>query len=346
MGKNKLNYAAAGVDIAAGDAAVEKIKELAKGTFNKSVLCGIGQFGAFFKPELTGYQNPVLISSADGVGTKLKIAFMTGCHNTVGEDLVNHCVNDILVHGARPLFFLDYIATGKLSPDIIAEMVEGLARGCKNAGIALIGGETAEMPDFYQPGEYDVAGFIVGVVDQDKIINGSNIEPGDTVIGLASTGLHTNGYSLARKIVFDIAGMKHDDKIAGLDKTAGEALLTIHKSYKNSIFKILEKQKVKGMAHITGGGIPGNLVRILPDNCRAEINKGSWPVLPIFEYLQKAGDVAEEDMYPAFNMGIGYIIVVSEQLASGVVQDLNGLGEKAYIIGRITSGDKKVVLKG
>jgi phosphoribosylformylglycinamidine cyclo-ligase len=346
MGKNKLNYTAAGVDIAAGDAAVEKIKELAKGTFNESVLCGIGQFGAFFKPELKGYKNPVFISSADGVGTKLKVAFATGKHDTVGEDLVNHCVNDILVHGARPLFFLDYIATGKLNPDIIAEMVKGLARGCKNAGMALIGGETAEMPDFYQPGEYDVAGFIVGIVDQDKIINGSNIEAGDCVIGLSSTGLHTNGYSLARKIVFEVAGLKHNDKIPELGQTAGEALLTVHKSYKNPVFGLLEKYPVKGMAHITGGGIPGNLVRILPDNCRAEIDKGSWPILPIFEFLQKAGDVSEDDMYPAFNMGIGLTIVVSEQLADRVVQDLNGRGEKAYRIGRITSGDRKVVLKG
>ncbi len=346
MDKNKLDYASAGVDIAAGEAAVERIKELAKSTFNKSVLSGIGQFGAFFKPDFGGFKNPVFISSADGVGTKLKIAFMSGRNNTVGEDLVNHCVDDILVHGARPLFFLDYIATGKLNPEIIAELVEGLARGCKNTGTALIGGETAEMPDFYQPGEYDVAGFIVGIVDQEKIINGSNIEAGDAVIGLASTGLHTNGFSLARKIVFEVAGLKHDEMIPELGRTAADELLIVHKSYKDSIFKILEKHPVKGMAHITGGGIPGNLVRILPDSCRAEIDKGSWPVLPVFNYLQKAGNISEDDMYPAFNMGIGFILVVSEQLAGQVVQDLNGLGEKAYQIGRITSGEKKVVLKG
>ncbi len=346
MEKNKLDYAAAGVDIEAADRAVEKIKKLAKATFNKCVLSEIGSFGGFFQPDLTGYKEPVLISSADGVGTKLKIAFMTNKHDTVGEDLVNHCVNDILVHGARPLFFMDYIGTGKLDPDTVAEIITGFSRGCKNHDMALLGGETAEMPDFYAPGEYDLAGFIVGMVDKAKIVNGADIQPGDSIIGLAAGGLHTNGYSLARKIAFDIAGLKPDTYIDTLKDTIGAALLKTHKSYFKIIWDLLKKYEIKGMAHITGGGIPGNLVRILPENTQAIINKGSWDIPPIFTFLAEKGPVAENDMYPAFNMGIGYILVVKPELTDKIIGDIKKAGERAYILGRIEKGSRQVILKG
>ncbi len=345
MKEKKLDYAAAGVDISAADRAKEKIKTLAKTTFNDSVLSEIGAFGGFFKPKLSGYKDPVLISSADGVGTKLKLAVMTGRHKTVGEDLVNHCVNDILVHGARPLFFLDYIGIGKLMPDIVADIVEGLSRGCKNAGMALIGGETAELPDMYSPNEYDLAGFIVGIVDQNHIINGTKICKGDIIIGLGSDGLHTNGYSLARKAIFEIGGFKHDDYVPSLTAKISDALLSIHRSYLNPIMKLLEKIEIKGMAHITGGGIAGNLIRILPDNTKALIQKGKWPVPSIFEFIQKTGAIAEQDMYPAFNMGIGYIIVVSKDQTSQSMRILEQSGERPYIIGEMASGDKEVQLR-
>ncbi len=345
MEKKKLDYSTAGVDIAAADRAKEKIKQLARKTFNASVLSEIGAFGGFFKPDLTGYKNPVLISSADGVGTKLKIAFMTGRHNTVGEDLVNHCVNDILVHGARPLFFLDYIATGKLDPDVVAEIIMGLSHGCQNAGMALLGGETAEMPDFYPAGEYDLAGFIVGIVEQSKIVIGSDIEEGDVLIGLASEGLHTNGYSLARKAVFEIAGKSPGEVVSSLGISVADALLATHKSYQRPIFHLMEKYHLKGMAHITGGGIKGNLIRILPDRMRAIIFKSAWPVPPVFSFIQQCGGIADDDMYPAFNMGIGYIVVVAADDAASVMNDLRTLGETPYIIGKMEKGEREVVLK-
>jgi len=345
MEKKKLDYASAGVDIEAADQAVDKIKKLAKATFSDAVLTGIGQFGGFYKPDLGGVSSPVLISSADGVGTKLKIAFMTGRHKTVGEDLVNHCTNDILVHGARPLFFMDYFATGVLCPEVAADVVEGLSNGCCNAGMALIGGETAEMPGFYQAGEYDLAGFIVGLVDQDKIINGSTIKAGDTVIGLGSDGLHTNGYTLARKIVFDIAGLKPDDMIDALGMSAADALLAVHRCYLRPIMKVLEQYEVRGMAHITGGGLRGNLVRILPNGLQAIIKTGTWPVPAVFDYLQQTGGVAKADMFQAFNMGIGYVLVVAEHLAENVVETLKSSGERPYVIGTITEGAKDIILK-
>ncbi|MFH2037758.1 MAG: phosphoribosylformylglycinamidine cyclo-ligase [Candidatus Zixiibacteriota bacterium] len=341
----KLDYASAGVDIAAGDEAVERIKKLAKATFNDSVLSEIGSFGGFFKPDLSGIKKPVLISSADGVGTKLKIAFMKGQYNTVGECLVNHCTDDILVHGAKPLFFLDYIATGKLKPDVIADIVEGFSRGCKNNGMALLGGETAEMPDFYQPGEFDLAGFIVGMVDQDKIINGSTIKEGDVVVGLKADGLHTNGYSLARKLFFEIAGFKHDTMVDELGMTAADALLIVHKSYLHPVQAVLEKYAVHGMAHITGGGIPGNLVRIIPDGLRAVIDLGTWDVLPIFKFMQAKGKISDKAMFEAFNMGIGYILVVPNNETDKIVECLKGSGETPYIIGKIEKGEKAVILK-
>ncbi len=345
MTKEKLNYAASGVDIAEADRAVEKIKKLAKATFNESVLSEIGSFGGFFRPDISGYKEPVFISSADGVGTKLKIAFMTNRHNTVGEDLINHCVNDILVHGAKPLFFLDYIGAGKVKHETIAEIIEGFSRGCKNHGMALLGGETAEMPGMYAPGEYDLAGFIVGMVDKDKIINGVDIGPGDTVIGLSSNGLHTNGYTLARKISFEIAGLKPEDKVASLGKSIGEALLTVHKSYYNVIHALIDKFHIKGMAHITGGGIEGNLKRILPSGIDAVINKGSWEVPPIFKFLMEKGPVEENDMFEAFNMGIGFIMVVDANIGDKIMAEIKKHGETAYIIGKTGKGTGKVILK-
>ncbi len=339
-----MTYAQAGVDVKAGEAAVERIKMLARSTFGPNVLSEIGSFGGFYKLPQGEMSNPVLVSSADGVGTKLKLAFISGKHDTIGEDLVNHCVNDILVHGARGMFFLDYIATGKLDPTTIADIVTGLARGCKNSGMALIGGETAEMPDFYQPGEYDIAGFIVGIVDQNKVVNGSTIQVGDVCIGLASNGLHTNGYSLARKVVFDIAKHRHDDPVPELGMTIGEALLKVHRCYAPLIFPLLEKHEIHGMAHITGGGLPGNLNRVLPEGCDAEIERTSWPVLPIFSYLAKTGNLDETDIYSAFNMGIGYVLVVPASAADTIMRDLAGMGETAYRIGRIIRGDRKVRL--
>lgn len=342
--KQKLTYAQAGVDVKAGEEAVERIKSLARKTFGPNVLSEIGSFGGFYKLPTSGIADPVLVSSADGVGTKLKLAFMTGIHNTVGEDLVNHCVNDILVHGARGLFFLDYIATGKLDTAVVAEVVSGLSRGCANAGMALIGGETAEMPDFYQTGEYDIAGFIVGLVDQKKIINGNSVKVGDVCIGLPSNGLHTNGYSLARKVAFDIAGHGPSDSVPELGMTIAQALMQVHRCYAPIIFPLLEKFDIHGMAHITGGGLPGNLNRILPDGCDAEIKKGTWPVLPVFEYLRRAGNLDDSDIYSAFNMGIGYVVVASAKDADSIMEHISRAGEKAYRIGSIIPGQRKVRL--
>ena len=342
--KARLTYADSGVDVKAGEQAVERIKQLAASTFNPQVLTGLGSFGGFFKPDMTNIKQPVLISSTDSVGTKVKLAFMTGIHTTVGEDLANHCINDILVHGAKGLFFLDYIGVGKLEQDVVAALLEGLARGCRNAGVALVGGEMAELPGFYQPGEYDLVGFVVGVVDQDKIINGSTIEQGDVCIGLKSSGLHTNGYTLARKVAFEIAGHKPNDYVDELGMTIAEALMKVHRCYAPVIHPLLEKYKIHGMAHITGGGIPGNLKRILPDGIGAEIDKSSWEVLPIFEYLRKVGDIDPDDVYSAFNMGIGYILVVPPSQVDAIVKDLASQSEKAYIIGSITKGDKSVKL--
>jgi len=345
MDNKKLDYASAGVDIAAADKALEKIKLLAKSTFNESVLSEIGSFGGFFKPNFTGYKNPVFISSTDGVGTKLKLAFMSDRHDTIGQDLVNHCINDILVHGAKPLFFLDYIGVGKLKPETMVSIVDGLASACKNAGVALIGGEMAELPDFYNPGEYDVAGCIVGMVDQDNVINGSTIKEGDNIIGLGSNGLHTNGYTLARKIAFEIDGRKFDDMIDSLDKTIGDVLLTTHKLYLHDIMPLLGQFQINGMAHITGGGIKGNLIRVIPDNLRAVINKGSWTIPPIFEYLQTAGSVEENAMYEAFNMGIGYMLVLPKNLTENVYNELKYSGADPYLIGKIERGNKEIILK-
>ncbi|MGZ8846657.1 MAG: phosphoribosylformylglycinamidine cyclo-ligase [Pyrinomonadaceae bacterium] len=333
-------YASAGVDIDAANRATEKIKELARTTFNARTLSEIGSFGGMFDGAFPQMRQPVLVASADGVGTKLKIAFATGIHNTIGRDLVNHCVNDILVQGARPLFFLDYVATGKLAPETIAGIIEGITSGCRDNGCVLLGGETAEMPGFYADGEYDVAGFIVGVVDREKIIDGRTIEPGDIVLGLPSVGLHTNGYSLARKLFFEIGGYTADTHLDELGETVGAALLKSHVSYLRDLESSLDAGIIKGLAHITGGGLLENIPRILPEGTSVEIKKGSWPVLPIFELMQKIGNIEEPEMFRTFNMGIGMVVICAAQHASQI-KNATGSG---YEIGRVINGSKLVSL--
>ncbi|OMH40101.1 phosphoribosylformylglycinamidine cyclo-ligase [Desulfurobacterium indicum] len=342
--EKKLTYKDAGVDIEAGDALVERIKPFAKKTFDSNVLAGIGGFGAgYLIPE--GYKKPVLVSGTDGVGTKLKVAQMANVHDTVGIDLVAMCVNDILTVGAKPLFFLDYFATGKLSVDTAADVVKGIAKGCEIAGCALIGGETAEMPDFYPEGEYDLAGFVVGIVDMDKYITGEKIKPGDIVIGVASSGIHSNGYSLVRKLFFDILKLNINNTVDELGKTVAEILLTPTKIYVKPILHLISKVNVKGLAHITGGGIPGNLARILPNGTKAVIDKNTWEIPPIFRFIQEKGNVPEEEMFKTFNMGIGMCIIVSPEDTEKTVSTLEAQGERAFVIGKIEKGNKKVEIK-
>jgi phosphoribosylformylglycinamidine cyclo-ligase len=339
-----MDYKQSGVDIESGDEAVRRIKTIARATFTSGVLSDIGAFGGMFRFPSSKYSDPILISSADGVGTKLKLAFASGIHDTVGADLVNHCVNDVLVHGAEPLFFLDYLATGRLSPDVVARIVSGMGRACEENGCALIGGETAEMPGFYSTGEYDLAGFIVGVVERQRLIDGQTIKPGDRLIGLPSTGLHTNGYSLARQIVFESLGLKFDQFVPELGDTVAGALLRTHRSYLSCMRPLLERRLVKGMAHITGGGIPGNLSRILPAGASARIESGSWTIPPIFAFLQAGGRVSRDEMFRAFNMGIGLILVCGDRdadLASGMLTDQ---GEAPRFIGDIVTGSQQVLL--
>jgi phosphoribosylformylglycinamidine cyclo-ligase len=340
-----ITYSDAGVDIDAATRATDKIKELARQTFNQRTLSEIGSFGGMFDGAFPNLQHPVLVASADGVGTKLKIAFLTGVHNTVGRDLVNHCVNDILVQGARPLFFLDYIATGKLLPAVVAGIVEGVANGCRENGCVLLGGETAEMPDFYSSGEYDIAGFIVGVADREKIIDGKSIVAGDVLLALPSVGLHTNGYSLARKLFFEVAGYKVDTFLDGLGMTVGEALLQPHVSYLEPLEGLLNSGMIKGLAHITGGGLTDNIPRILPEGTAVEIDKGSWPVLPIFNLMQRIGNVSEPEMYRAFNMGVGMVVVTSRQDLDEVTLHLKQRGAPVYQIGRVTKGNREVSIR-
>ena len=335
-------YAEAGVDLSAGDRAKQRIKYLAQRTFNRNVLGEIGGFGGLYR--LDGkYEDPVLVSSADGVGTKLKLAFQLGIHHTVGADLVNHCVNDIAVQGASPLFFLDYLATGSLDPEVAEKVVSGLSDACRANGCALIGGETAQMPGFYQTGEYDLAGFIVGIVDRAKLITGAKIRPGDILLGIPSTGLHTNGYSLARRLFFDVGGYKPEQYVNELKDKAGAALMKTHRSYLSLIKKLTASDYTVGMAHITGGGITENLPRILPKNVSAQVELGSWPVLPIFEHLQHLGNVQQDEMLRTFNMGIGLIAVIPAERFKRCKSMLDRAGEKSYVIGRIVKGDRHVI---
>ena len=336
--KPSISYSDAGVSIDKANLAVAKIREYARSTFNDRTLTEIGSFGGMFSASFPQMAEPILVASADGVGTKLKLAFETGIHDTVGADLVNHCVNDILVQGARPLFFLDYFATGKLEPDVTASVVEGMARACRENGCVLLGGETAEMPDFYPPGEYDLAGFIVGIVDKKNVIDGKRIVPGDVVLGLPSTGLQTNGYSLARKLFFEIGGYKVDDFVEELGTTVGEALLATHSSFLPQIGPLLDGDKIKGLAHITGGGFLENIPRILPDGVSVEINRGSWPEPPAFGMMQRLGNVADHEMFRTFNMGIGMVIVCSADDAASIGA---GVGQ-CFKIGQIVKGEKAV----
>ena len=338
-----MDYKTSGVDIDAGNETVRRIKRLAKATFTPGVLSDIGSFGGLFKLDTAGFKEPVLVSSADGVGTKLKVAFMADRHRTIGADLVNHCVNDILVQGATPLFFLDYLATGRLSPDVAEQIVEGIAKACTDNGCALLGGETAEMPGFYNDGEYDVAGFIVGAVDRSQIVDGRSIAVGDVLLGLPSSGLHTNGYSLARKIAFEELKLKIDSHVPELGETIGDAFLRTHRSYLPVIKPLLGKGTIRGMAHITGGGITDNLPRVLPPGTAARVNRTSWRVPPIFRWLGESGRVPEFDLRRALNMGIGMILVVAAKDADAVRKDLLHAGEaNSVVIGDIVAGSPEV----
>jgi phosphoribosylformylglycinamidine cyclo-ligase len=329
-----ISYADAGVSIDNANKAVAKIREYARATFNDRTLTEIGSFGGMFSGAFPDMAEPILVASADGVGTKLKLAFETGIHNTVGADLVNHCVNDILVQGARPLFFLDYFATGKLEPDVTASVVEGMARACKENGCVLLGGETAEMPDFYPPGEYDLAGFIVGVVDKQKVIDGKTITPGDVVLGIPSNGLQTNGYSLARKLFFEVGGYKTDSHIDELGSTVGDALLATHQSFLPQIGPLLDQGIIKGLVHITGGGFLENIPRVLPQGVSVEINRSTWTELPIFGLMQELGNVDVHEMFRTFNMGIGMIIIVSPSDQQNILEKIQG----SVAIGKVVSG--------
>jgi phosphoribosylformylglycinamidine cyclo-ligase len=337
------DYKASGVDIDAGNEAVRRIRSLARGTFTPAVLSDIGSFGGLFRLDRDRYQEPVLVSSADGVGTKLKVAFMTGRHGTVGADLVNHCVNDILVQGAEPLFFLDYLATGRLDPAVAEEVVGGIAGACRENGCALLGGETAEMPGFYADGEYDIAGFIVGIVERSRVIDGQSIVPGDVLIGLPSSGLHTNGYSLARRVLFETVGWSADTVVPELGATVGDALLAPHRSYLPVVRPLLPRQTLKGLAHITGGGITENLPRVLPEGCSAEIDLGTWSVPALFQLLQERGQIPRDEMFRAFNMGIGLILVAAPAETERIIDTLARHGEPhAVRIGFVVSGSRDV----
>ena len=340
--KQPLTYRDSGVDIDRQDEALARIKELVASTKTPGVASDLGSFGGLFRPELSQYEAPVLVSSCDGVGTKLKIAFDSGVHDTVGRDLVNHCVNDILVQGASPLFFMDYVASGKLEPGVLTSVVEGIARGCRETGMALLGGEIAEMPGFYGEGEYDVAGFVVGLVDRARLIDGGGIRTGDLLVGLPSAGLHTNGYSLARKIFFEIAGLGVDDRVDGLEGTVGEILLAEHRSYLAALRRPLGEGWIRGLAHITGGGLTDNLPRILPEGLDARIERASWAVPPLFGYMQRLGKVAEPEMFRTFNMGIGMVAVADEDGARKLAAHLDELGQAHSVIGGIVSGEGSV----
>ena len=340
MTKQRLTYADAGVSFEAKAEAFKRLKSLSRSTYRPEVLSEIGSFGGLF--ALAEYNKPVLVSSTDSVGTKLKIAFMMDAHDTVGYDIVAHCANDILVQGAEPLFFLDYIGTSALRPEVVEQIVKGVANGCRETGCALIGGETAELPEFYGDGEYDLAGTIVGVVERSQLITGSDIQPDDSLIGLGSIGLHTNGFSLARRILFNVCEYTADQFISELGVTLGEELLKHHRSYVKPVLNLRKKCDVKGIAHITGGGLSDNITRILPQNCGAKIQKESWEIPPIFTFLQESGDVEETEMYHVFNMGIGLVLVIPPDQVDTAIAALKDMSESPFLIGKIIHGERGV----
>ncbi len=344
--KKQMTYADAGVDIDAGNRAVELMKESVRATYRPEVIGDLGGFGGLFALNSGKYQEPILVSGTDGVGTKLKLAFMADKHNTIGQDAVAMCVNDILVQGAEPLFFLDYIAVDKVDAEKVANIVQGVAKACQESGCALIGGETAEMAGFYDNDDYDVAGFAVGIVDRPKLITGESIKAGDVILGLPSSGVHSNGFSLVRKIVFDYKQLSIDTDIPEFGKTLGEELLTPTRLYPKAVLPLIEQELVKGMVHITGGGFYENIPRVLPKGVTAEVDVTTWPRLPVFTKLQEWGNVAWPEMYRTFNMGIGMILIVDENDVAKVKENLGNRGEAVYEIGRIVSGDGPVVLKG
>ena len=343
--EKKLTYRDAGVDIDAGNLSVKLIKDSVKATYRPEVLGDLGGFGGLFAMS-TKYKEPVLVSGTDGVGTKLRLAFILDKHDTIGQDAVAMCVNDILVQGAEPLFFLEYLAVGKLEPEQVADVVKGVANACKESGCALIGGETAEMAGFYAEGEYDIAGFAVGAVEKSKIITSEKVKAGDVILGLPSSGVHSNGYSLVRKIVFDVKGFKGDEYIDELGKTIGEELLTPTRLYPKSCLPLIEKFDIHGMVHVTGGGYYENIPRALPENMGAEIDATSWPVPPIFNLLKEWGNVDWHEMYRTFNMGIGMIIIASADEAEKIKADLQARNEAVYEIGKVTQGSHEVIVKG
>lgn len=346
---NQITYKDAGVDIDTANEFVERIKASIKTTARKEVVSGIGGFGGLFHLNTVNYKNPVLVSSTDGVGTKLKIAQLMDKHDTIGIDLVAMSVNDVVVQGAEPLFFLDYLATGKIELEKSVKIIEGITEGCRQAGCALLGGETAEMPGFYGPGEYDLAGFCVGVVDLEKIIDGSKIKVNDQVIGLPSSGLHSNGFSLARKALLENGHLKMSDMISELDKPLGMELLEPTRIYVKPLLKLFKKYTIKGLVHITGGGFYDNIPRVVPEACRCVIEMGTWPILPIFHVIQRTGNIAEKEMFRVFNMGIGMILIVAENECQGILDELAALHEKAYRIGVIEKkGDSpsNVIIEG
>ncbi len=335
---NKMDaelYKKAGVDLDKANTLVERIKPIAKKTIRKGVITGVGGFGALFALDTNDYSEPVLVSSTDGVGTKIKVAIMAEKFDTIGIDLVAMCVNDIITHGARPLFFLDYIAMGQIDLDILENLVSGIGKGCEIAGCALIGGETAEMPDFYKPGDFDMAGFALGVVNKDNIVDGSTIHVGDVIVGFASNGLHSNGYSLVRKIIFERLGLKINDHIGDLGVAVSEELLKPTTIYAPLVNRIIRHVDIKGMAHITGGGIIDNIPRILPGACTGIIYKNSWDIPPIFSFLQEAGGISDEEMMRVFNNGIGYVVIVNRDFVEPILQHCSAMNIRGYVIGHI-----------
>lgn len=343
MSERGLSYRDAGVDIDAAHRAMGGISALVRSTRTPDTLSDLGTFGGLYRVP-AGLRRPVLVASTDGVGTKLKLAFLTGRHDTVGEDLVNHCVNDILVQGARPLFFLDYIGIGRLEPGTVEALVSGIARGCRANGCALLGGETAEMPDFYPAGEYDLAGTIVGAVEEDRVLDGTRVAIGDAVVALASTGLHTNGYSLARKVVFERMGLGPDDPFPEEAACVADVLLRVHRSYLSSVLPLIDSGKIRALAHITGGGLLDNVPRVLPSGASVRIDAGSWEVPPVFRVLQREGGVDATEMYRAFNMGVGMVAIVPADEADVVVRALVDRGETAWVAGEVVAGEGEVLL--